>query len=130
MHIRQSVSSLLRRADFSYLVEHVAAQRNLNRVQSRRILPAPPGGVGSNSGRKKKERDGEQRERVRRRENDPFINSGSTKPDRDDVSYPRWNEKVVVEMPMPTDSVTLEVRSGNRVVGAATGGVFTEIEPC
>ncbi|CAI0431073.1 unnamed protein product [Linum tenue] len=50
---------------------------------------------------------------------DPFINSGSTRADSDGGSYPQWNEKVVIEMPMLTDSVTLEVRSGNRVVGAA-----------
>ncbi|CAL1397618.1 unnamed protein product [Linum trigynum] len=50
---------------------------------------------------------------------DPFINSGSTRADSDGGSYPQWNEKVVVEMPMPpANSVTLEVRSGNRVVGA------------
>ncbi|CAL1368047.1 unnamed protein product [Linum trigynum] len=40
--------------------------------------------------------------------------------DSDGGSYPQWNEKVVVEMPMPpANSVTLEVRSGNRVVGPA-----------
>ncbi|CAI0449374.1 unnamed protein product [Linum tenue] len=51
---------------------------------------------------------------------DPFFNSRSTRADSDGGSYPQWNEKVVVEMPIPpANSVTLEVRSGNIVVGAA-----------
>ncbi|CAL1404293.1 unnamed protein product [Linum trigynum] len=58
---------------------------------------------------------------VVRSESDPS-NSGSTRADLDGGSYPLWNERVVVAIPLSNGSVTVEVRcrvgSGNRVVGA------------
>ncbi|CAN1157488.1 BON1-associated protein 2 [Linum perenne] len=50
-------------------------------------------------------------------------NSKSTSADSDGGSYPRWNEKLSVELPARAQSVTVEVQckvgSGNRVIGTA-----------
>ncbi|CAN1236894.1 BON1-associated protein 2 [Linum grandiflorum] len=53
-----------------------------------------------------------------------LFNSKSTAADFDGGSYPRWNEKLVVDLPERTQSVTVEVQckvgAGNRVVGTAS----------
>ncbi|CAN1157486.1 BON1-associated protein 2 [Linum perenne] len=50
-------------------------------------------------------------------------NSKSTSADSDGGSYPRWNDKLSVELPARAQSVTVEVQckvgSGNRVIGTA-----------
>ncbi|GFP93036.1 bon1-associated protein 2 [Phtheirospermum japonicum] len=49
---------------------------------------------------------------------DPF-NSGSTGMDREGGSYPVWNQKLVMELPVNARFLTVEAHSGSRLIGAA-----------
>ncbi|KAL8500093.1 hypothetical protein ACS0TY_019911 [Phlomoides rotata] len=50
---------------------------------------------------------------------DPY-NSGSTGLDREGGSFPKWNEKLVMELPANARFVAVEVHSGSRVVAMAS----------
>ncbi|KAK4418682.1 BON1-associated protein 2 [Sesamum alatum] len=49
---------------------------------------------------------------------DPF-NSRSTGVDPEGGSYPAWNEKLVMELPLHARFITVETHAGSRVIGAA-----------
>ncbi|KAL0425957.1 UNVERIFIED_CONTAM: hypothetical protein Sradi_1130500 [Sesamum radiatum] len=49
---------------------------------------------------------------------DPF-NSRSTGVDPEGGSYPAWNEKLVMELPLHARFITVEAHSGTRVIGVA-----------
>ncbi|PIN21995.1 hypothetical protein CDL12_05295 [Handroanthus impetiginosus] len=49
---------------------------------------------------------------------DPF-NSRSTGMDREGGSYPSWNEKLVMELPVRARFITVEAHSGSKLIGTA-----------
>ncbi|KAH6838014.1 hypothetical protein C2S53_009574 [Perilla frutescens var. hirtella] len=49
---------------------------------------------------------------------DPY-NSRSTGMDREGGSYPAWNEKLVMELPVNARFLTVEAHSGTKLIGAA-----------
>ncbi|PIN21994.1 hypothetical protein CDL12_05294 [Handroanthus impetiginosus] len=49
---------------------------------------------------------------------DPF-NSRSTGMDREGGSYPAWNEKLVMELPVHSRFITVEAHSGSKLIGTA-----------
>ncbi|KAG8391779.1 hypothetical protein BUALT_Bualt01G0222500 [Buddleja alternifolia] len=50
---------------------------------------------------------------------DPF-NSQSTGTDPDGGSYPAWNEKLIMELPVHVRFITVEAHSGSKVIGTAS----------
>ncbi|KAI3444596.1 hypothetical protein Pfo_001261 [Paulownia fortunei] len=49
---------------------------------------------------------------------DPF-NSRSTGVDSEGGSYPAWNEKLVMDLPVHARFITVEANSGSRIIGTA-----------